>query len=331
MNMVYLESPRTDPAFNLALEQYVFDQMPRDKSYFMLWQNDNAIIVGKYQNTAAEINAAYVKEHGIQVVRRLSGGGAVYHDLGNINFTFVTDAGENEGIDLQVFCIPVVKALEHLGVHAEISGRNDITIDGQKFSGNAQYVKQGRIMHHGTILFDSNLSVVASALNVPKDKIASKGIQSVRSRVTNVKPYVKGDLTIAEFWSVLKTYMVEERQLEQHRFTPEEIAAVEALREERYSTWAWNYGRSPRYSIQKERRVEGCGKIEVCYAVENGVITAFTAYGDFFSGGELEDLAQCLIGCRPEETALLAALEGVSVGHYFKNLTREELVAILLQ
>ena len=331
MSMVYLESPSTDPAFNLALEQFVFDEMPRDQEYFMLWQNKNAIIVGKYQNTAAEINAAYVKEHDIQVIRRLSGGGAVYHDLGNINFTFITDAEHGETIDLAVFCQPVVKALAQLGVTAEITGRNDITIEGQKFSGNAQYVRQGRIMHHGTIMFDSNLSVVAQALNVPKDKIESKGIKSVRSRVTNVKPYVKGDIGIREFWDVLKRYMVEERSLPQHTFTPGELARVEAIRAERYGTWEWNFGRSPRYSIQKERRVEGCGRIEVSYEVDKGVITALAVYGDFFGNAEPEELIQRLIGRKPEEGDLREALTGVPVDRYFKNLTLDELIAIILQ
>ena len=180
--MYYLESGSHDPGFNLALEQYVFDRMDRAHAYCMLWQNDNAIIVGKNQNTVGEINAAYVKEHGIRVVRRLSGGGAVYHDLGNINFTFIVDSGATAAFDFSTFCRPIVKALEHFGVHAEINGRNDMTIDGKKFSGNSQYGKQGRTMHHGTILYDSDLEVVEKALTVSRDKLEGKGIQSVRSR-----------------------------------------------------------------------------------------------------------------------------------------------------
>ena len=331
MSMIYLESTSTDPAYNLALEQFVFDEMPRDRAYFMLWQNDNTIVVGKYQNTAAEINAAYVKEHGIHVVRRLSGGGAVYHDLGNINFTFITDAEEGERINLAVFCRPVVKALAQLGVQAEITGRNDITIDGMKFSGNAQYIRQGRIMHHGTIMFDSDLGVVAQALNVPKDKIASKGIQSVRSRVTNVKPYVKGDIGIEQFRDTLKTYMVEERQLPRYVLTPEQEARVQAIKAARYDTWEWNYGKSPRYSIEKARRVEGCGRLELSYEVDKGVITAMAVYGDFFSAQDPQGLTQRLVGCRAEESALKAALEGVPVDAYFKNLSAGELVDIILQ
>lgn len=146
--MYYIESPSHDPHFNLALEQYVFDRLDRSHDYFMLWQNDNAIIVGKHQNTIGEINASYVKEHDISVVRRLSGGGAVYHDLGNINFTFISDTGDASMFDFSTFCRPVVKALHSIDVPAEINGRNDMTVDGKKFSGNSQYMKHGRVMHH---------------------------------------------------------------------------------------------------------------------------------------------------------------------------------------
>ena len=155
MKLSYLDLMTTDPSYNLAMEQYVFDCLPRDRMYFMLWQNDNAIIVGKYQNTISEINEQAVRERGIRVVRRLSGGGAVYHDMGNLNFTFITDAGGSSALDMKLFCAPVVRTLAALGVKAEVNGRNDITIDGKKFSGNSQYLRQGRVMHHGTIMFDS--------------------------------------------------------------------------------------------------------------------------------------------------------------------------------
>lgn len=168
MKLSYLDLMTTDPSYNLAMEQHVFDCLPRDRMYFMLWQNDNAIIVGKYQNTIAEINEEAVRERGIRVVRRLSGGGAVYHDMGNLNFTFITDVGESNALDLKLFCEPVVRTLATLGVKAEVNGRNDITIDGKKFSGNSQYIRQGRVMHHGTIMFDSDLSVVSEALRVDR-------------------------------------------------------------------------------------------------------------------------------------------------------------------
>ena len=210
MKLSYLDLMTTDPSYNLAMEQYVFDCLPRDRMYFMLWQNDNAIIVGKYQNTIAEINEEAVRERGIRVVRRLSGGGAVYHDMGNLNFTFITDVGESNALDLKLFCEPVVRTLATLGVKAEVNGRNDITIDGKKFSGNSQYIRQGRVMHHGTIMFDSDLSVVSEALRVDPTKIQTKGIRSVRSRVTNVAEHLPEKVTLPEFRRILLENILKE-------------------------------------------------------------------------------------------------------------------------
>lgn len=329
--MYYIQSESNDPYYNLALEQVVFDKLDRSHSYFMLWQNDNTIVVGKHQNTAAEINAAYVKENGINVVRRLSGGGAVYHDLGNLNFTFVVDGGDG-AFDFATFCRPVAAALGSLGVEVEISGRNDMTIDGKKFSGNSQYRKQGRVMHHGTILFDSDLTVVAGALNVPADKIQSKGIQSVKSRVTNVKPYLKEGITTIQFRDALKDYMTEQNNMLPYTLTAEEQALAHKLRDEIYSTWEWNFGASPAHSIQKVRRIEGCGRIEVYMDVaKQGVLTAVEFYGDFFSGSDPAELAQKLIGCKLEQQELDTALRGVDVGSYFANLQTEQLIEILVQ
>lgn len=331
MSMVYLESPSTDPDFNLALEQYVFDTLPRSNEYFMLWQNDNAIIVGKHQNTLEEINQAYVREHGIRVVRRLSGGGAVYHDLGNINYTFIVDAKGSKFLDFAVFCRQVVKALATLGVQAEVSGRNDITIGGKKFSGNSQYIKRDRIMHHGTIMFDSNLLVLDAALKVHKDKIESKGVKSVRGRVTNVREHIKGEITLAQFWDVLRQFMVEDQNMAAWQLTATDLKQIEELRQSRYATWEWNFGASPKYSIRKERRVEGCGKIQIGMEVEKGIITAFSTYGDYFGLGDPAEVANLLIGQKAEEQALLQALATLPIDYYYKNLTREELVDIILK
>ena len=330
MGLIYIESTSTNPYFNLALEQYVFDSLPRTKDYFMLWQNDNAIIVGKHQNTIEEINAEYVKQHGIKVVRRQSGGGAVYHDMGNLNYTLISDAVEANRLKFSDFCQPVVKALARMGVTAEISGRNDMTIDGKKFSGNAQYVKQHRIMHHGTILFDSDLSVVSAALNVSKDKIESKGIKSVRSRVTNVREYLPKDMPLEEFKNLLKHYMVDEQHVPQYFLTPEDVAAVGEL-QKTYESWEWNYGSSPKYSIRKERRIEGFGKIQIMMDVDKGgIITNFATFGDYF-GADADDVAQAIIGHAAEEKALLTALADLDIGLYFNNLTREQLIEVILQ
>lgn len=327
--LYYLDLNTTDPALNLATEQYVFDALPREHSYFMLWQNDRAVIIGKHQNTLSEINEDYVRAQGIRVVRRLSGGGAVYHDLGNLNFTFVTDAGHTETLDFRLFCLPIVRTLETLGVHAEVNGRNDITIDGRKFSGNSQYLRGGRVMHHGTILFDSDLSVVQSALRVDPEKIRAKGVRSVRSRVTNVREHLPREIPLAEFRRILLENVVRENGGEEYRLTPEDRAAVERLREERYASWEWNYGASPECTLMRRGRVEGCGSVEVYLTVEHGLISNVEFRGDFFSVDEPETLAARFIGRRPEPEDYAAALEGAEVSRYFMGMTEDALLAIL--
>ena len=201
--MRYLESPSRDPYFNLALEEYVFERMDKSKSYFMLWQNDNTIVVGKYQNTAEEIDQAYVDAHHIRVARRLSGGVAVYHDRGNLNFTFIVDQADAPGLNFKIFVEPVIRALARFGVHAAFTGRNDLTIDGMKFSGNAQYARRGRLLHHGCIMLDSNLTSVADALRVKEAKFASKAVKSVRSRVTTINAHAPAPISMEEFKEAL--------------------------------------------------------------------------------------------------------------------------------
>ena len=327
--MLYLESPRTDPYFNLALEQYLFDTVGQTQALFMLWQNANTIVVGKHQNACQEVNADFVREQGIRVVRRLSGGGAVYHDLGNLNFTFIA-AAEDAALDLRLFCQPVARALGELGVAAEISGRNDITVDGRKVSGNAQYRKNGRVMHHGTILFDSDLEVVGRALNVPKDKIESKGVQSVRSRVTNLRPYLPAGVTLEAFKGVLARSVLGEERPARYELTDGDLRAVEALRESRYATWAWNWGASPKYSVRKERRVEGVGRLELYLAVKGGALTGLEVFGDFFGEGDADALSAALTGCPMEEAAVLRALEGLDLERQFHNLGAAELARIIV-
>ena len=328
--MLYLESTSTDPYYNLALEQVVFDGPGQRETCCMLWQNDNTIVVGKHQNTLQEVNMAYVQEHGVRVARRLSGGGAVYHDLGNVNFTFIAPH-EGAEMNFSSFCRPVAAALARLGVTAQISGRNDMTIDGKKFSGNSQYVKHGRVMHHGTILYDSDLSVVGQALRVPEDKITSKGLRSVRSRVTNVRPYVKKDLPTGAFLAELRQALWEMYPMEPLELTPEQKAEAEHLRATLYSTWEWNFGASPACQIVKKRRIEGCGQLEVHLDVEQGALKTLQFYGDYFSMEEPEELARQLLGCPLEEAALRRRLADTALERYFRGMDLENFCRLLLQ
>lgn len=329
MKLSYINLYTTDPEFNLAAEQYVFDALPKDRMYFMLWQNDNAIIIGKYQNTHAEINEPFVREHGIKVVRRLSGGGAVYHDMGNLNFTFIMDAGNVETLDLHLFCEPIAKSLQSIGVNAVINGRNDITIDGRKFSGNSQYMKQGRVMHHGTIMFNSDLGIVNDALKVDPDKIKAKGIKSVRSRVTNVSEHLSSDITLEQFRALLLNNIIKDNSAEEYVLSPADIEAIEKIRAERYSKWEWNYGFSPECTMQKKKRFEGVGTVEALLTVDKGEIKALSFYGDFFSTDAPEALAERFIGLHPLLSDYEAALEGIDVGRYFTNMTKEQLIDLL--
>ena len=328
----YIENKVTDPYRNMALEQYVFDRLDRKNSYFMLWQNHNAVIVGKHQNTLEEINAAFVKEKNIAVVRRLSGGGAVYHDLGNLNFTFVSDADTNKGIDFSVFCGPIRDALRSFGAPVDISGRNDMTVEGKKFSGNAQYLKDGRIMHHGTILYDSDLGVLPLALKPkrPDDQIESRGIKSVPSRVTNIRPCMKTDMAIADFWAALRDYMFSASAMREYTITKEDYAAVDELRDKVYSQWSWNYGYSPAYTMRTVRRIEGFGKIEILLDIEQGgKIKNIVFYGDFFGNRDPAELGKLLCDHHLEFNEIKAVLKTVEVSQYFHALDADTFLALL--
>jgi len=286
------------------------------------------VVIGRNQNTLAEVNSTFVKERGIHVVRRLSGGGAVYHDLGNLNFTFIVDAERERVSNFEYFTRPVIQALASLGVKAEFSGRNDITIDGKKFSGNAQYWSKGRLLHHGTILFNSDLSVVQEALNVKADKLQSKGVKSVRSRVTNIYPYLQKPITIEEFKEVLWKYLVPHGEGREYILSPEEWDIVHKIKEERYARWDWNYGASPECEVEKEARFSG-GKLELKFNVRAGLIEDLHIFGDFFGRRDVTELAQMLNGTPYRDDAVEQVLAEAEFEEFFFNITREEFLHCL--
>ncbi|MCL2881038.1 MAG: lipoate--protein ligase [Treponema sp.] len=330
--MIYLQSHSIDPHYNLALEQFVFENLDTTESYIMLWQNSNSIIVGRNQNTGAEINAAYVADHAISVVRRLSGGGAVYHDPGNLNFTFITDFGANGIIDFAEFNDPVREALDSFGVPAELSGRNDMIVEGKKISGSAQYIRGKRILHHGTLLYDSDLDALSKALNVSEDKIKSKGIQSVQSRVTNIRPYMKTDMEMENFRETLKNYLCDYYSIKEYHLTAADETDVNRINEQKYSQWSWNYGASPPHNIRKVRRIPGCGGIEILLDVaKEGVIQNAAFYGDFFGTENAADLAELLKGYHLEYSELKTALQTIDISRYFHALDCGTFLSLLLE
>ena len=323
----YIQVDSTDPAFNLALEEYVFESLSKDYNYFILWQNHNTVVVGRHQNTFNEVDEAFIREKNISVVRRLSGGGAVYHDLGNLNFTFIQDAASKEP-DLGLFCRPVAQAIRTLGAEAEVNGRNDITVNGMKFSGNAQYVKNGRVMHHGTLLFDSQLDVASKALRPDPEKIKAKGVASVRSRITNLKPLLPEGTTLPDFRNALLQALFEKEQMERYTLTDDDIAAITALKESRYGTWDWNWGASPACDMTISGRIEGCGRIELQFRVEKGRITQASAYGDFF--GDPTTLCQCFAGHPATVEGFGAAINKADVSCVL-GLTKDALLNMLMK
>ena len=319
--MIYIEGVGFDPRQNLATEQFIFDRLDPAESYLMLWQNDNAIIVGKHQNTFAELNLEAVRTEGITVVRRLSGGGAVYHDLGNLNFTFITDHDGQNALSFRRFCLPVVETLSRLGIDARVDGRNDMTVDGRKFSGNAQYVKRGRVMHHGTLLLSSDLEKVHRVLSTAPDRIESKAYQSVRSRVTNLQEHLDRPLSIDELKDELLATLREKSPLTRYTLSPDDLAAIDRLRAERYDRWEWNYGVSPAFAIHKSRRIEGCGKLDIYMNVEKGIIRDIRFYGDYFSLDEDDRLRDTLVGLPLEREAVERAIAPLPLDRYFGGIS----------
>ena len=234
-------------------------------------------------------------------------------------------------MDFAAFCRPVAAVLAELGVEAAIGGRNDMTVEGKKFSGSAQYVKAGRVMHHGTILYDSDLTMLGKVLRPPEDKYVSRGLPSVRGRVTNLRPYVKGDLDADGFLARLRRGLLDRLDMEPAAPGPAELARAEELRRTVYSAWDWNFGASPPCQAVKQRRVEGCGRLEVRMDVEKGRVKALRFFGDFFSLEEPAELAERLTGCPLEAGALRERLAGTDVGRYFRGLDGESLLRILTE
>lgn len=321
----YLETGSTDPAYNLAFEEYILTHRMQG-DYLLLWQNDNTVVVGQNQNAAAEINRAFVDAHHIHVVRRTTGGGAVYHDLGNLNYSFITDE-DGSALQFERFTAPVVDALRALGLQAEASGRNDILVDGRKVSGTAQRIYKNRILHHGTLLFDSDAGMVAGALNVDPEKYRSKGRKSVRSRIGNIRESLPKDMDLPEFWAFLKTFFGAAGCVAD-ALAPEELAQVRSLKEEKYDTWEWTYGRSPRYNYTEKRRWPG-GSLEIFAEIHAGCIEQLQFYGDFMSASSMDEIIQALTGCPFRPEAVAQKLDAFELSKYFGAITKEEILQTL--
>lgn len=331
MNLYFIDNKGiTDPRINLAIEEYVLKHMDIEKDdYLLFYINQPSIIIGKNQNTIEEINTDYVEENGVIVVRRLSGGGAVYHDLGNLNFSFLTKDDGNSFHNYKKFTQPVVDALAKLGVNAELSGRNDILAEGRKVSGNAQYATRGRMFSHGTLMFDTEIDAVVSALKVKKDKIESKGIKSVRSRVANISEFLTEKISVEQFrMEILKSIFDGEENIQYYELTDEDWKKINEISESRYQQWEWNYGKSPRFNIQKTHRFPS-GGIDIRLEVNKGLIEEAKIFGDFFGVGDVAEVEQLLKGCKYDRTAIAEALVDIDISKYFGGITTEDFLQLI--
>lgn len=321
--MLLINNPNTNPYFNLAMEEYFLRNTTED--LFMLWRNENSIIVGKNQNTLSEINYEYVKENNIKVVRRQSGGGAVFHDLGNINFTFIS-CNDNSFSDFKRFTMPIIEALENLNVHAEFSGRNDLLINNQKFSGNAQYNYKNKVMHHGTLLFSSQINDLSSALKVKPSKFEGKGVKSVKSRVTNISQHLENNMTVLEFKEYLMNFINnKDKNNDFYELSEHDINEINKLVEEKYSTWEWNLGHSPKYALNNEVKYPG-GNIEFSLNVEKGLIKDIKFFGDFFGKNDVSYIENLLKNVKHNEASIKTTLNNININDYFLNCNIDILI-----
>ncbi|WP_436938410.1 lipoate--protein ligase [Staphylococcus xylosus] len=318
----------TDPTLNLAMEEYVLKNMPKDDSYFLFYINRPSIIIGKNQNTIEEVNQSYIDEQGIDVVRRISGGGAVYHDTGNLNFSFVTDDDGNSFHNFQKFTEPIVEALKSLGVDAKLSGRNDIQVGEAKISGNAMVKVKDRMFSHGTLMLNSELDEVQNALKVNPAKIKSKGIKSVRSRVANISEFLDEPIDIDEFKEIILKSIFGETQVEEYKLTDEDWQKIEKLSNEKYRTWEWNYGRNPKYNFEREEKFEK-GFVQIKLDVKKGRIEHAKIFGDFFGEGDIMELENALEGTMHEFDSIEEALSNYDIYHYFGDIDRHELIRLM--
>lgn len=327
MSIHYLETGSVDPCYNLALEQYILEHK-NEGTWLMLWQNANTVVIGLNQNTVEEINADFISKHGITVVRRMTGGGAVYHDLGNLNYSFITDLGNAEELSISRFTEPVCRALQSLGVSAQTSGRNDILVDGKKISGVAQRIVGKRILHHGTLLFDSDPEMIAGALHADPAKFQSKSAKSVRARIGNLKDYIPDGTDLAQFWTQILQELTRDGMIRE-TLSDSELCQIRKLANEKYRSWDWTYGHSPDYHYRNRRHFPG-GTAEVRMNVSHGRIEDIIFYGDFMATVSQASLQTALRGTLLTRDAVSCVLDQVDFTSIFGGIEKADILELIL-
>ena len=327
--MRYLINPSVDPHYNMAFDQFCIERLPVDEPVFYLWRNRPSVIVGLSQNVYSEVNLAYLEDKGIVLARRMTGGGAVYHDLQNLNYSMVGRSGDFDR-DCPGYMHLMTDALRQLGVPAELTGRNDILVDGMKVSGYAKRVWHDRLMVHGTLMFDVDLETLNRVLSIPGSKMQASGVASVRRKVTNLKEYLPQFKTVEELQTALQALLSNQGKDEVYRLSEDELRQIEDLKNERFATWQWNYGRSPVASCVRSRKF-ACGTVEIVLSINHGIIEQLAFGGDFIGNLPAEDLARALQGCRYDRESVGEVLTQQDVSRYFDRLRPEALLDLLFE
>lgn len=308
--MICIVSDNTDPYFNLSAEEYFFKEFKED--IFMLWRSEPAVIVGKHQNTLAEINYNYIKKNNIKVARRLSGGGTVYHDLGNINFTFIVNGKEDQLINFKRFIEPVLKVLHDLSVNAEFKGKNNIMVNNRKISGNAEHIFRERVLHHGTLLFNSQLDILNESIRITPGRYRDKAVKSKRGVVANIKEYLQSELDILDFRDLLLKHVVTNYHNPViYKLGDKDIEKIYTLVKDKYSTWEWIYGYSPKYSLDCVYKTD-IQDILFRIFVEDGIIKDVDVKGIYDNEKILLELPGLIKGVPHRESKLKERKDKIS-------------------
>jgi lipoate---protein ligase len=322
--MLILQQTSTDPYFNIATEEYLLKNSTED--YFIVYRNRPSIIVGKHQNTIAEINLEFVKQNEIAVVRRLSGGGTVYHDLGNLNYTFIANGSEGNMVDFKKYTQPIIDVMKGLGVDAQIGGKNDIRVGDKKISGNAEHIFKNRVLHHGTLLFDSNLDTLNQAITIDPDTYNDKAVKSIRSHVANISEYLKMGMSIEEFVDTILNRIKDQfPNSGEYELTNHDIGSINKLVNDKYSTWEWSYGYSPTYSLNKRIILEGW-TLAIVIDVEKGIIGNIAFRGDGINSKRAAELEQHLKGCPHDIDEVSIKLNSIDLAKYIPEISSKQLL-----
>ena len=324
--MLYIRNDSNEPYFNLALEEYVLKTLGLEEDSLLLWQNRPSVIIGRFQNTVDEVNVDYLQKNSLNVVRRISGGGAVYNDYGTINYSFI-EKNPNGIIDFQRFTGCIINALNKMGVPAELSGRNNILANNKKIGWSVQYHHNRKTLHHGTLLFNTDLENMREALAVKKYKQPSKGDTKCKEKIGNIQDYFNNIMTVEKFKSAILNEVFNDEPVREYLLTEKDIAKVKEFTAEKYITWKWNYGSSQMCTIKKFGRFIG-GGIEICLSVEKGIICGCKVYGDFLGSEEIGDFEAGLIGVRYEKKAVGSIINNMNIRRYFGELREDELTGL---